>query len=156
MPDDAEGALDHVDLLRLLELIGPLGEHAAALGTDAIGLVEPVNLLDDRQRGLRRGAMATPGRGRRLSVRLLRRRRSLLRGTAEQSLGADSEGLLEKVDLELELCGDLAARLGKQAGQLDEPVVEPRVLAIEKARDLAQSLDVGLPLDVHHAADGIY
>ncbi len=82
MADQPKGSLDDVDLLGGLELIRPLTKLSPALGADLVRLIESMNHVDDRQLGLRRGAMAMARvaprsqRFRWQSVSLTRRRRA--------------------------------------------------------------------------------
>jgi len=154
MLDDAEGALDDIDLLRLFELPVPLTQLAAAVGAGAVGLIEAMDGLDHGQRWLCRGAVTTR-RLRRLLCLPRGGRRTLLRGAAKQRLGAGSELLLEEPNLEFELGRHRPPRLRELTVEHQQALVEPGVLAIEQAGDVAEPLDVGLSFDVHHT-ENIY
>ena len=150
MADEAEGALDDVDLLGVLGLPVPDGERAAALQALLIGGVERVDDLDERQRRL--GPRAVPARGGpRRVVGVGAVRRAPLRAGAEERAGLRRELLLEELELELEAGrGDVAARGRERGGQRREALVQAGELGVLEQRHLAQALDVGLALDLHH------
>ena len=61
------------------------------------------------------------------------------------------ELLLQELQLELEAGrGDVAARGRERGGQRREALVEAGELGVLEQRHLAQALDVGLVLDLHH------
>ena len=152
MADEAEGALDDVDLLGVLGLAVPDGERAAALQALLIGGVEGVDDLDERQRRLR--ARAVPARrGARRVGHAGPVRRAPLRARAEERAGLRRELLLQELELELEAGrGDLAAGGRERRGQLGEALVQAGELGVLQERHLAQALDVGLVLDLHHGS----
>ncbi len=140
--DDAEGPLDYVDLVRLLELARHRLEIAPARAARLVGLIELVDDLDDRERLLLAGTVT----GLRL-LRLLGLRvavRSSLGRVAEERLGAARELLLEMRDLELEGLRLVTACVAQLAGEPLQALEEPRVLLLQQERGLAQPLDVRL------------
>ena len=149
---EAEGALDDVDLLRLLVLARHLAEPAAALRAGPVGHVERVDDLDLGQRELGARAMARPWRRRRIP-RPVARPRAPFRRRAKQRAGPRGELLLNCRELELE-GGDGVFPPGVRElfGELGEPRIEPVELGALQQGHLAQALDVGLGLDPDHAA----
>jgi len=78
-------------------------------------------------------------------------RRAPLRGWAEERAGLGRELLLQELELELEAGrGVVAARHRERGGQRREALVEAGELGVLEERHLAQALDVGLVLDLHH------
>ena len=150
MADETEGALDDVDLVRILGLAVPKREGAAALQALLIGGVERVDDLDERQRRLRPWAMpARSGAWRRVGRGTVVR--AALRGRAEERPGLGRELLLQELQLELEAGrGDIATRGRERGGQCRQALVETGELSVLQQRHLAQALDVGLVLDLHH------
>jgi hypothetical protein len=110
-----------------------------------------VNDLDEWQRRLRPRAMPARGGSRRVG-RAGAVPRAPLRGRAEERAGLRGELLLQELELELEGGrGDIAARGRECGGQRREALVEAGELGVLEQRHLAQALDVGLVLDLHHA-----
>ena len=88
-----------------------------------------------------------PGRG----VRVGAVAGASLRGWAEQRAGLGRELFLEELELELETRrGDIAARGGERGRQCRQALVEAGELGVLEERHLAQALDIGLALDLHH------
>ena len=146
---DAKRALDHVDLLGLLEVPVPRRELAPALRTRRVRLVEHVHDVDHRQLGL-----LAPAVPRALSrpLRFARRAPRAPFGRRPEDLAiARFELLLQKRQLLLDRQNRvLAARHGELLGDLEQALVQPCILHLLREGDLAQALDVALGLDPDH------
>ena len=143
MAHDAERALHHVDLVRLLELSLHGLEVASAGGTDLIRLVQLMDDLHDREVPL---LVGTVPRAPFLPffVGLVLSIAPSLGGITKEHLRTAGELLLEEIDLELEALRILPARLGQLCHQGLDATEQPCVLLLQKHRSLAQPLDVRL------------
>jgi hypothetical protein len=148
--DDAERALDNVDLLGRLVLPFPQAEVAATLRALLVRNIEPVDDLDERQGDLLPRAVAGLWGG---AFRLVRAGPlSLLARGAEQLSGPGGELLVQECQLELQsLDGTLTAGLGQFLGEGREARVEAGELGVLEECDLAEALNVPLRLDLNHA-----
>ena len=133
------------------QVVGRKYAHSVIIvQADLIRGIERVDDLDERQGRLEPWAVSARG-GSHRGVRVGAVARALLRGGTEERPRLRGELLLEELQFELERGRrDVAAGGGEGRGQGGEPLMETGELGVLQERHLAQALDVGLVLDLHH------